>query len=74
MAQWLSHQLKGWKVLGSHHGTGCSSEHVSKGPVHHLVDISTGISINNQNNSCSADIFIDTGAKRYDTDLSKLVD
>ena len=37
-----------------------------------LVDISTGISINNENNSCIADIFIETGATKYVADLSKL--
>ena len=38
-----------------------------------LVDIGTGISINNDN-SCIADIFIETGATRYVSDLSKLLE
>ena len=39
----------------------------------HLVDLSTGISINNEINSCIVDIFIETGATKYVADLSKLL-
>ena len=33
IAQWLSHLLMGWKVLGSHLGTGSNPEQVLKGPM-----------------------------------------
>ena len=40
--------------------------------VYSILDISRIISKNNENNSCIADIFIETGATRYVTDLSKV--
>ena len=33
MAQWLHHQLMGWKVLGSHLGTGSNPERIFSDPM-----------------------------------------